>query len=349
MTALQVKRPKEDLAAEVYDAITATAASRRDGIAVLCGLLTQAELEELVVRDRIRAELQRSIMADSRASFSAVAKICGASEKTVSRVYRAMRDEYPPPKPKIDSNAFCLAVPKEARALEIVEGKLIKAGFSIHLENKRKGTGYAIDMQDQGLHFNIEFIRGGDMPLDMQGKKPAVQLAFVGNDKISEFTAEQQAKGQRKLEFNVHGSFDTNAFRMCIAVPKEVAEEANQQGPQFLKGKRIATSYPHTLRQHLREEDVRPRQIVSRKGGVERTVQRGRADAIMDIVETGTTLDENGLVAVGQPLYPGEMNIYSLKGANMGNQLQRIEQFCERVNVANPQPRSGNTQQLKVA
>ncbi|GGC98784.1 ATP phosphoribosyltransferase [Enterococcus wangshanyuanii] len=64
--------------------------------------------------------------------------------------------------------------------------------------------------------------------------------------------------------------------------------------PNDYKRKRIATKYPTVASEHFRAkgEDV---EIIKIEGSVEIAPVLGLADAIVDIVETGTTLKENGL------------------------------------------------------
>ncbi|MEI5994886.1 ATP phosphoribosyltransferase [Candidatus Enterococcus mansonii] len=72
-----------------------------------------------------------------------------------------------------------------------------------------------------------------------------------------------------------------------------VASTKNYQ-PDDYKRKRIATKYPTVASEHFRKkgEDV---EIIKIEGSVEVAPVLGLADAIVDIVETGTTLKENGL------------------------------------------------------
>src|SRR4051812_11931628 len=72
-----------------------------------------------------------------------------------------------------------------------------------------------------------------------------------------------------------------------------------------LQGARIATSYVAILRQHLSEQGVEA--TVNRlDGAVESSVQLGVADAIADVVETGSTLGKAGLEIFGEPILESE-------------------------------------------
>ena len=88
--------------------------------------------------------------------------------------------------------------------------------------------------------------------------------------------------------------FARSSFR--FAVPKESAGDLSA-----LEGKRIATSYVGLLTRRLAELGV-DATVVKLDGAVENAVRLGVADAVADVVETGTTLKQAGLVVVGEPL-----------------------------------------------
>ena len=75
---------------------------------------------------------------------------------------------------------------------------------------------------------------------------------------------------------------------------------ACRQGTDFYAGyheKTIATKYPNVSRHFFKEKGMDVR-IVKIEGSVELAPLLGLSDAIIDIVETGTTLKENGLVVI---------------------------------------------------
>ena len=78
--------------------------------------------------------------------------------------------------------------------------------------------------------------------------------------------------------------------RLSIAVPKNTP----YTGIDFLAGKRIATSYPNSLRQFLNQNNIQA-EIHEISGSVEIAPNIGLADAICDLVSSGSTLFKNGL------------------------------------------------------
>src|SRR5699024_7044307 len=72
-----------------------------------------------------------------------------------------------------------------------------------------------------------------------------------------------------------------------------------------LEGKRIATSYPVLVKKDLEARGIEAR-TVSLDGAVEVSIELGVADAIADVVETGTTLRQAGLETFGEPIMRSE-------------------------------------------
>lgn len=72
-----------------------------------------------------------------------------------------------------------------------------------------------------------------------------------------------------------------------------------------LSGKRVATSYPGLLNRYLTERGVEAR-LIHLDGAVESSIRLGVADAIADVVETGTTLKKAGLELFGDPILQSE-------------------------------------------
>jgi ATP phosphoribosyltransferase len=66
-------------------------------------------------------------------------------------------------------------------------------------------------------------------------------------------------------------------------------------------GRRIATAYPGVVERYLTERNLKA-DVVRLDGAVENAVRLGVADLIADVVETGTTLRQAGLVTIGEPI-----------------------------------------------
>jgi ATP phosphoribosyltransferase len=66
-------------------------------------------------------------------------------------------------------------------------------------------------------------------------------------------------------------------------------------------GRRIATAYPGVVERHLAERSLKA-DVVRLDGAVENAVRLGVADLIADVVETGATLRQAGLITIGEPI-----------------------------------------------
>jgi ATP phosphoribosyltransferase len=94
---------------------------------------------------------------------------------------------------------------------------------------------------------------------------------------------------EAKVDILTHLGF--SKCRLSIATPKEI----EYHSLQALNGKKIATSYPTTLKAYLAQNNIQAElHIIS--GSVEIAPNIGLADAICDLVSSGSTLFQNGLV-----------------------------------------------------
>jgi len=71
--------------------------------------------------------------------------------------------------------------------------------------------------------------------------------------------------------------------------------------PAGLAGRRVATSFPGVVQRHLLDLGVKA-DVIRLDGAVENAIRLGVADVIADVVETGATLRQVGLVTVGEPI-----------------------------------------------
>ncbi|GAA4845902.1 ATP phosphoribosyltransferase [Saccharopolyspora rosea] len=82
-----------------------------------------------------------------------------------------------------------------------------------------------------------------------------------------------------------------------------------------LRGKRIATSYPRLVGDDLARHGVQA-EVIRLDGAVEISIQLGVADAIADVVGSGRTLRQHGLVAFGDPICQSEAVVVERDGAD---------------------------------
>ena len=129
-------------------------------------------------------------------------------------------------------------------------------------------------------NFPVEvlFLRDDDIPGTVADG--TADIGVVGLHELEEQGAD--AEIVEKLGFG--------ACRLSIAVPKQM----DYNGITSLEGRRIATSYPSILRRYLQEKGVQA-DIHVISGSVEISTGIGLADAIFDIVSSGSTLVSNNL------------------------------------------------------
>jgi len=114
--------------------------------------------------------------------------------------------------------------------------------------------------------------------------------------------------------------FGGSTFR--LAVPAGTAGAVAD-----LAGRRIATSYPGVLAAYLAGAGVDAR-IVRLDGAVENAVRLGVADAVADVVATGTTLRQAGLEVLGEPILVSEALVVRRRGAPVD---PAVETFVRRL------------------
>jgi ATP phosphoribosyltransferase len=121
-----------------------------------------------------------------------------------------------------------------------------------------------------------------------------LQLGVTGAD----LKEESGSQVQSLLELG----FGASKFRYAALDDGEIKKVED------LEGKRIATSYPRLVRAHLARARVRA-EIVKLDGAVEISVHLGLADAVADVVSSGRTLRQHGLIVIGEPIAESEATL----------------------------------------
>ncbi|GAA3832666.1 MULTISPECIES: ATP phosphoribosyltransferase [Brevibacterium] len=98
-----------------------------------------------------------------------------------------------------------------------------------------------------------------------------------------------------------------------------------------LAGLRIATSFPHLVQTDLDERGISAT-TVQLDGAIEVSIQLGVADAVADVVETGSTLRAAGLETFGEPLLDSEAVLVQRDGADAS--IEVLRRRLESVMVA---------------
>jgi ATP phosphoribosyltransferase len=100
-----------------------------------------------------------------------------------------------------------------------------------------------------------------------------------------------------------------------------------------MAGRRIATAYRGIVEQHLAERGIAA-DVIRLDGAVENAVRLGVADVIADVVSTGATLRQAGLVPVGDPILVSSALLVRRVGAPANGQVDQLVRRLQGVLVA---------------
>jgi ATP phosphoribosyltransferase len=106
------------------------------------------------------------------------------------------------------------------------------------------------------------------------------------------------------------------------------AEPGALSSLEDLSGRRIATSYPGLVARDLAKRGATA-DIVRLDGAVETAIRLGVAEVVADVVSSGTTLRQAGLVVVGEPLLESEAILVARRGAE---HTSGVEMLIRRLN-----------------
>lgn len=152
-------------------------------------------------------------------------------------------------------------------------------------------------LRESGLSFS-----NGKDQLKTQARNFPVEVLFLRDDDIPQYVEDNVADigivgenilVEKQKANRIVKRLDFAKCRLSIAVPRS----EHYDGVQWLQGKNIATTYPNIVREFLKKHNVEAG-IHEISGSVEVAPSIGLADAICDIVSTGSTLLSNGLKEV---------------------------------------------------
>ena len=180
-----------------------------------------------------------------------------------------------------NNNAFTIALPK-GRILDVVLPMLSKIGIEPEesfFDTKVRKLKFKSNIQ------NIDIIRVRSFDVVTFLAYGAAQMAFVGSDVLSEFNHSE-----------VYSPYDLNLgkCRMVVAAEKEMLKN---EDPRTWSHVRVATKYPNITRKYFESRGVHA-ECIKLNGAMELAPSMGLCKRIVDLVETGSTLNANGLVEV---------------------------------------------------
>lgn len=168
-----------------------------------------------------------------------------------------------------------IAIQKTGRLSEKSLDLLKEAGISLN-NGSRKLRSVA-----QSFPLEVIYLRDDDIPQYVEDG--VAHIGIVGENEYAE----------KECAVDLVERLGYSRCRLSIAIPKS----ESYGGPEDLNGKRIATSYPVILEKYLGEHGIKA-DVHVLSGSVELAPSIGIAEAIFDIVSSGSTLISNGLKEV---------------------------------------------------
>lgn len=168
-----------------------------------------------------------------------------------------------------------IAIQSKGRLFEDTMALLQEAGIKLGTSKR------TLLVQAANFPLEVLFLRDDDIPQTVAGG--VADLGIVGENEFVE--RQEDAEVVRRLGFS--------KCRLSLAIPKEEA----YTDMSWFEGKRIATSYPGILKDYMRSKGVHA-DIHVITGSVEIAPGIGLANAIFDIVSSGSTLISNNLKEV---------------------------------------------------
>ncbi len=165
-----------------------------------------------------------------------------------------------------------IGIPSKGRLAEVAETLLKEAGLNFRRSER------TLFARCKELPVEITFLRTDD--ISVLCAEGAIDMGMVGADLV----AESEVSVVNRLELGVGNC------RLAVCVP----EAGHVKSPKDLHGARIATSFPNVTKRYLKQHGAEAH-LVTLTGSVEIMIALGVADAIVDLVETGSTLAANQL------------------------------------------------------
>ena len=203
-----------------------------------------------------------------------------------------------------------IAVPNKGSLSEPASLMLAEAGYRQRSDSREL---HLIDTDNDTEFF---FLR----PRDIATYVGAGQLdaGITGQDLLLDSGASAEAI----LEL----SFGTSTFRFA-------ARPGTAETPEDLAGKRVATAYPGVVADYFARKGITA-EVIHLDGAVETSVRLGVADAIADVVSTGTTLRNAGLEIFGEPLLASQAVLIQPRGVQLSSRVEQLVRRLQGVIIA---------------
>ena len=216
----------------------------------------------------------------------------------------------------LDKTRLRIAMQKSGRLSDDCHELLSRCGIKINLQQQRL-IAFA-----ENMPIDILRVRDDDIPgLVMDG---VVDLGIIGENVLEEELLSRRAQGEDP-RYSTLRRLDFGGCRLSLAA----SLDTEYTGPQCLQNKRIATSYPHILKQYLDKQGVTFKSCLL-NGSVEVAPRAGLADVICDLVSTGATLEANGLREV-EVIYRSKACLIQRDGEMPAAKQELIDRLMTRI------------------
>ena len=203
---------------------------------------------------------------------------------------------------RLQDNISRIAIPSKGRLQEPTESLLRAAGIKYRKKDR------SLFAHVSGMQAIILFVRPDDIPILVA--EGAADLGVVGQDLV----IEHNCVGR------VHSKLELGFGHCRLAVATQI--DGGPRSVDKLTGLKVAASMAHSAREFFRKNNVNVN-LLEVSGSVEIMVALGLADAIVDLVESGDTLRDNGLEVIETIAQSQAILIQSPK--------PRDEKLCELI------------------
>ncbi|WP_342608488.1 ATP phosphoribosyltransferase [Vibrio tritonius] len=216
----------------------------------------------------------------------------------------------------MQSQRLRIAIQKKGRLAKECQALLKQCGVRFNIMGER------LVVHSVNMPIDLLLVRDDDIPgLIMDG---VVDLGFIGENELEEVRLDRQVLNEPN-EFVTLRRMDFGGCRLSIAIDSDEV----YNGPQDLKGKRIATSYPQLLKAYMDKQGINFSTCML-TGSVEVAPRSGLADAIADLVSTGATLEANGLKEV-EVIFESKATLIQRAGEFAPDKAELIDKLLTRM------------------
>jgi ATP phosphoribosyltransferase len=203
---------------------------------------------------------------------------------------------------------------KAGLTIALPKGRLFRASVTllekIHCSAEGLGEGRRLVFEDAKRQTRFLILRPVDIPTYVE--YGAADVGIVGKDVIDE--------GDRDVYEPLDLKF--GRCRLVVAQPGGMPKERSLTDWSYI---RVATKFPRITERYYNGKGV-PVEIIRLSGSIELAPLVGLCERIVDLVETGRTLAENGLVEVGEV-----MRVTARLIVNRASQKTKYEQITDLI------------------